>query len=94
MKEFTAIIEQTGNGILPTAPKFLGQMVRAKLGDEARENLIESIALILEGHREEELRGVPPEAMREYIGNRIQEKPRASVMAHFQSSVREEPSSR
>ena len=86
MKEFTAIIEQDRKWYIAYCPEIPGANGQGKTRDEARENLVESIALILEDRREE-LRGVPPEAMREYIENRIQERPRASVMAHFQSSV-------
>jgi predicted RNase H-like HicB family nuclease len=35
--------------------------------DEARESLIEAIALILADRREDGLRGVPPEAIRETV---------------------------
>ena len=87
MKEFTAIIEQDGKWYIAYCPEIPGANGQGKTRDEARENLIGSIALILGNRREERLRGVPPEAMREYIKKRIQEKPRASVMAHFQSSV-------
>ena len=87
MKEFTTIIEQDGKWYIAHCPEVPRANGQGKTRDEARENLIESIALILESRREDELRGVPPEAMREYIENRIQERPRASVMAHFQSSV-------
>ena len=87
MKEFTAIIEQDGKWYIAHCPEILGANGQGKTRDEARENLIESIALILEDRREEGLSGVPPEAIREYIENRIQEKPRPSVMAHFQNSV-------
>ena len=50
--EFTAIIEQDGQGRTP---------------DEARESLAEAIALILADRREDGLRGVPPEAIRETV---------------------------
>ena len=87
MKEFTAIIEQDGKWYIAYCPEIPGANGQGKTRDEARENLVESIALILKDRRAEKLRGVPPEAMRGYIENRIQEKPRASVLAHFQSSV-------
>ena len=87
MKEFTAIIEQDGKWYIAHCPEILGANGQGKTRDEARENLVESIALILEDRREEGLRDVRPEAMREYIKNHIQEKPRASVLTHFQSSV-------
>ena len=87
MKEFTAIIEQDGKWYIAHCPEIPGANSQGRTRDEARENLVGSIVLILKDRREERLRGVTPEAMREYIENRIQEKPRASVMAHFQSSV-------
>ena len=87
MKEFTAIIEQDGKWYIAYCPEVPGANGQGKTRDEVRDNLVGSIALILEGRREERLRGVPPEAIREYIENRIQEKPRASIMAHFQDSV-------
>ena len=87
MKEFTAIIEQDGKWYISHCPEIPGANGQGRTRDEARENLVESIALILKDRREEELSGVPPEAMREYIENRIQEKSRASVTTHFQSSV-------
>ena len=87
MKEFTVIIEQDEKWYIAYCPEIPGANGQGKTRDEARESLVESIVLILEGRREERLRGVSPEAMREYIENRIQEKSRASVMAHFQNSV-------
>ena len=87
MKEFTAIIEQDEKWYIAHCPEIPGANGQGKTRDEARENLIESIVLILENRRDEGLSGVLPEDMREYIENRIHEKPRASVMAHFQSSV-------
>ncbi len=87
MKEFTAIIEQDGKWYIAYCPEVPRANGQGKTRVEARENLVESIALILEDLQEEELRGVSPKAMREYIENRIQEKPPASVMVHFQSSV-------
>ena len=40
---------------------------QGKTKDEARENLAEAIELILEDRREDGLRGVPPEAIRETV---------------------------
>lgn len=85
--EFTAIIEQDDNWYIAYCPEIPGANGQGKTREEVRKNLVESIALILENRREEGLRDVSPEAMREYIENRIQERPRTSVMAHFQSSA-------
>ena len=50
--------------LLPEIPGANGQ---GKTKDESRENLANAIALILEARREEGLRGVPPDAIRETI---------------------------
>ena len=48
-------------------PEIPGANDQGKTKDEARENLAEAIALILEDRREEGLRGVPADAIREMI---------------------------
>ena len=53
---------RAGDCLQPTLAKGQGHTP-----DEARESLAEAIALILAGRREEGLRGVPPEAIRETV---------------------------
>jgi predicted RNase H-like HicB family nuclease len=65
--EFTAIIEQDGKWYIAYCPEIPGANGQGKTKDEARENLAEAIALILEDRREEGLRGVPPDAIRETL---------------------------
>jgi predicted RNase H-like HicB family nuclease len=65
--EFTAIIEQDGAWYIAYCPEIPGANGQGKTKDEARENLAEAIALILEDRREEGLRGVPPDAIRETV---------------------------
>jgi predicted RNase H-like HicB family nuclease len=65
--EFTAIIEQDGEWYIAYCPESPGANGQGKTKDEARENLAEAIALILEDRREEGLRGVPPDAIRETV---------------------------
>ena len=65
--EFTAIIEQDGDWYIAYCPEIPGANGQGKTKDEARENLAEAIALILEDRREEGLRGVPADAIREMI---------------------------
>jgi len=55
-----------GLGISPIALRFLGEWSRPHT-DEACESLVEAIALILVDRREDGLRGVPPEAIRETV---------------------------
>lgn len=65
--EFTAIIEHDGTWFIAYCPEMPGANGQGKTKDEARESLSEAIALILEDRREEGLRGVPPEAIRETV---------------------------
>jgi predicted RNase H-like HicB family nuclease len=65
--EFTAIIERDGEWYIAYCPEIPGANGQGKTKDEARESLAEAIALILKDRREDGLRGVPPEAIRETV---------------------------
>lgn len=65
--QFTAIIERDGAWYIAYCPEIPGANGQGKSKDEARENLAEAIALILQGRREEGLRGVPHDAVRETV---------------------------
>ena len=65
--EFTAIIEREGDWYVSYCPEIPGANGQGRTKDEARESLAEAIALILEDRREDSLRGVPPEAIRETV---------------------------
>ena len=65
--EFTAIIEQDEGWHIAYCPEIPGANGQGRTKDEARESLAEAIALILEDRREEGLRGLPPEAIREMV---------------------------
>ena len=65
--EFTAIIEREGDWYIAYCPEIPGANGQGSTKDEARESLAEAIALILDDRREEGLRGVPPEAIRETV---------------------------
>ena len=65
--EFTAIIEKDGDwfiGYCPEIPEANGQ---GRTVEECRQNLAEAIALILEDRREDAMKGVPGEAIREVV---------------------------
>jgi predicted RNase H-like HicB family nuclease len=66
--EFTAIIEPSPEGgywaICPEIPGANGQ---GETIDEAKQNLIEAIRLILEDRRSDVLRGLPDDAIQERI---------------------------
>jgi len=65
--EFTAVIEQDGEWYIAYCPEIPGANGQGKTKDEARENLADAIALILQDRREDGLRGVPQDAIRETV---------------------------
>ncbi len=65
--EFMAIIERDGEWFIAYCPEVPGANGQGKTKDEARENLAQAVTLILEDRREDGLRGVPPDAVRETI---------------------------
>lgn len=65
--EFTAIIERDGEWFIAYSPEIPGANGQGKTKEECLENLSEAIALILEDRREDALRGVPQDAMREVV---------------------------
>lgn len=65
--EFTAIIERADDWFIAYSPEIPGANGQGRTSDEARANLAEAIALILEDRREDALRGVPETAVRETV---------------------------
>ncbi len=65
--EFTAIIEKDDEWYIAYCPEITGAKGQGATNDEARDSLVEAIALILEDRREDGLRGVPPDAIRETV---------------------------
>jgi predicted RNase H-like HicB family nuclease len=65
--EFTAIIERDGEWFIAYCPEVPGANAQGRTKDEARESLAEAIELILEDRREDALRAVPPDAIRETV---------------------------
>ena len=65
--EFTAIIEQDGTWYIAYCLEIPGANGQGHTPDDARASLVEAIALILVDRREDGLRGVPPEAIRETV---------------------------
>lgn len=65
--EFTAIIEQDGTWFIAYSPEIPGANGQGKTKEEARESLAEAIRLILEDRREDGLRGLPPDAIRDTV---------------------------
>lgn len=66
--EFTAVIEVAEEGgywaVCPEVPGANGQ---GETVEEAKQNLSESIRLVLEDRREDALRGLPPDAIRDVV---------------------------
>jgi predicted RNase H-like HicB family nuclease len=65
--EFTAIVESGDEWYIAYCPEVPGANGQGRTGDEAKANLIDAIALILEDRREECLRGIPSGAERSTV---------------------------
>ena len=65
--EFTAIIEKDEDWYIAYCPEIPGANGQGRTIEECRQNLSEAVALILEDRREDALRGVPQNAIRETI---------------------------
>jgi predicted RNase H-like HicB family nuclease len=65
--EFTAIIEQEAEWYIGSCPEIPEANGQGKTVEECRDSLAEAIALILEDRREDGLRGVPKNAIRDTV---------------------------
>ena len=65
--EFTAVFERDGDWYVAYCPEIPGANGQGRTKEDARRNLAEAIALVLEDRREDGLRGVPPDAERETV---------------------------
>ena len=65
--EFTAIIEKEGDWYIAYCPEVPGANGQGKTIEECRESLAEAIALILQDRREDAIRGLPEEAVRDVV---------------------------
>jgi predicted RNase H-like HicB family nuclease len=65
--EFTAVIERDDDWFIGYCPEIPGANGQGKTVEECRRNLAGAIALILEDRREDALRGVPGDAIREIL---------------------------
>jgi predicted RNase H-like HicB family nuclease len=65
--EFTAVFEQDGDWFIGYCPEIPGANGQGRTQAECRASLADAIALIFEDRREEGLRGVPPDAIRDTV---------------------------
>ncbi|NLV44283.1 MAG: type II toxin-antitoxin system HicB family antitoxin [Candidatus Hydrogenedentes bacterium] len=65
--EFTAIIERDQDWFIAWCPEVPGANGQGRTVEESKKSLAEAIALILEDRREDMLRGVPQDALREVV---------------------------
>lgn len=65
--KFTAIIEKDGAWCIAYCPEIPGANGQGKTIEEAKESLAAAIALILEDRREDALRGLPEDAIRDEV---------------------------
>ena len=65
--EFTALIERENDWYIAYCPEIPGANGQGRTLAEARASVAEAIALILEDRREDALRGLPADAIRETV---------------------------
>jgi len=65
--EFTAIIERDGDWFIGYCPEIPGANGQGRTKEECLQSLSDAINLILEDRREDALRGVPSDAVREIV---------------------------
>ncbi len=65
--EFTAIVERDGKWWIAYSPEIQGANGQGSTKDEALASLKDAISLILEDRREDGMRGVPEDAVRETV---------------------------
>lgn len=65
--EFEAIIEQDGDWFIAYSPEIPGANGQGRTAEDARADLAEAIALILEDRREDAHRGLPSDAIRSSV---------------------------
>ena len=65
--EFSAVVEQDGEWFIAYCPEIPGANGQGKTKDACLKNLADAIELILEDRRDDALRGVPEDALRETV---------------------------
>jgi predicted RNase H-like HicB family nuclease len=65
--EFTAVIERDGKWYVAYCPEIPGANGQGRTKAEARKDLADAIALILQDRRQDGLRGIPRGATREKV---------------------------
>jgi len=65
--EFSAVVEQDGEWFIAYCPEIPGANGQGKTKDACLKNLADAIELILEDRRDDALRGVPDDALRETV---------------------------
>jgi len=65
--EFTAVIEKDGDWYIAYCAEIPGANGQGKTIEECKQSLAAAISLILEDRREDSLRGVPEDAIRDVV---------------------------
>jgi len=65
--EFTAIIEHDGEWYISYCPEVPGANGQGRTIDECKASLASALSLILEDRREDAMRGLPDDAIKEVI---------------------------
>ena len=81
--EFTAIIEQDAEWFIAYCAEMPGANGQGRTREESRKSLADAIALILEDRREDALRGMPGDAVRDIVVVKVK---RESLLRHLRKN--------
>ena len=65
--EFTAVVERDGEWFIAYCAEIPGANGQGRTKEEALESLRGAVSLVLEDRREDALRGLPPDAVKEKV---------------------------
>ena len=65
--EFTAVVERDGEWFIAYCAEIPGANGQGRTKEEALQSVREAVALVLEDRREDALRGLPADAIREKV---------------------------
>lgn len=65
--EFTAVFERDGDWFIGYCPEIPGANGQGRTMEECRQSLAAAIALILEDRRQDALKGIPTDAVKEVV---------------------------
>ena len=87
--EFTAIVEKDGDWYIAYCPEVPGANGQGKTIEESKESLAAAISLVLEDRRQDALRGLPDDAIRDVVAISSRDKLSCGICVGMAATSRE-----